>query len=854
MKRLLLICIIATISATTNITYADNSAVTKSSYIAESGAVNPQRTELIESEKLKYDNFCKKASDLIDKKQYSQAEACIDNALNISNDLDMAHALKARLYFMQKKYDVAQKELEKALSINDNNDVANNIAGNLLVQDNKCSDALKYYQKALQTDPNSVKYLFNIANVYGGMSEYDTAIEYCTKSISNATNADLKEYSLFLRRAKLYNIVGKYDLALKDIDSAIKLDSKNYMAYSLKGKILANLGDYKNATTCVNKGIKLAKDNQNAELYLNKIYVYQKFDCHYIIVAEDFKAAEKYAKDNVFFLHQIAQAYDNYSEYNNACDIYKKILEIDPNNHAAIFNYARVLNEMQNYSLALNILESNEGKISEQINRDGEYRKAFYSNLGIAKYGIARLNNYELIRDAIEDLKKINNCDKSYWIANGYFINGDYKNAYNYYKNSIRLNNQADFNTVYKILLLSQLATYNNYDAQKRVWGLPNWIEGDFDWDDILSQIGNDVIARVNYSNAVSRIDDKNYILTTIQMLKSKSYGVGKVYNLHIDDENFGNTSRIIVYPYINANDSIATTIDNDDYNLIIANQYFILLKNSLMSIPKVYFVNEIDISNFFNSIEKIPSKIAANYIVDLTALSLAQWDIFDNEGISLSFYNSMISYLKSKNLDKSSNKTKNRIKSAYLGMGDYYLEKKGIDEATYYYNCAIPYGASKFDINEFIGNYYFGKEDYFKAIDYFSKALSAKNDAEVYLKRGYSKSKLKDYDGAVADYNKAIIYNKNLKLAYWERAQILFEQRKYSVAFNDYVKYSTFDKNDAGAQYNAGICLYNIGKKQAALPYLNKAKSLAQSSGNTELYNKSINVINEIKGYGRRY
>ena len=110
------------------------------------------------------------------------------------------------------------------------------------------------------------------------------------------------------------------------------------------------------------------------------------------------------------------------------------------------------------------------------------------------------------------------------------------------------------------------------------------------------------------------------------------------------------------------------------------------------------------------------------------------------------------------------------------------------------------------------------------------------------------------EFDGAVADYNKAIIYNKNLKLAYWERAQILFEQRKYSVAFNDYVKYSTFDKNDAGAQYNAGICLYNIGKKQAALPYLNKAKSLAQSSGNTELYNKSINVINEIKGYGRRY
>ena len=95
-------------------------------------------------------------------------------------------------------------------------------------------------------------------------------------------------------------------------------------------------------------------------------------------------------------------------------------------------------------------------------------------------------------------------------------------------------------------------------------------------------------------------------------------------------------------------------------------------------------------------------------------------------------------------------------------------------------------------------------------------------------------------------------IHNKNLAEAYWERAQVLFDQRKYAIALNDYIKYSSMNKDSAAAQYNAGICLYNTGKKQAAIPYIERAKNIAQRVGDKELYNKCVNMINNMKGYNR--
>lgn len=857
MKKILITCMLISMSATVPFACAEDSAQTLKDETVQS--VDKEQS-INKFDRAKYDKLCNEAKVLIEKKKYSQAEGVLQKAIALNPDLDMAYAQKARIYNKQKKYKEARIEAQKALKINDKNKEANIAMGQVLSNiDKDYQNALNYFNKVLEMQSNDVIALCNIAHTYGKMSEYKKAIEYFTKALSDTTTDDLIKQDIYKSRALLYFIIGENDLADKDIDIAIKLNSKDYEAYSIKGKILANKGKTLDAIKYSDKAIKLSKGANKAGLYLDRIYVYQKMGRSYYSIKDDFQLAEKYAGNDTFYLNMLARNLIDFEKNDEACRIYKKILEIDSSDHAATLNLVAALLNMKNYSQAKTVLEDFKKNNSNLVDTDERYKKNYYTNIAMAKFGMAQLNNKELINEAVKDLKTADNAKKDYFLANGYFILGDYKNAFEYYKRKIEANNSYGFNETYKLLMLKKLASYDGYDKKTRSWAVPDWFSNytekiDLDWNMIANEIKNDPIARVNYANGAGLIEDKNYILSTIQMLRSKNYGVGKVYNLHIDDEAYGNTSRIVAFPYINTLDDKATSISDDDYNLILANQYYLLINNSLMHMPKYYSINETDVSNFFSAIEKIPSKTALDIITDLTDLSLAQWDMFDNKGVSLYFYNEMISYLKSKNLDKSSKEIKEHIKSIYLGMGDYYRKEKGIEEAMHYYNSAIPYGASAFEINKYIGDYYFSEDNYFKAIDYFTKALSAKNDAEIYLKRGYSKSKLKDYDGALYDYNKAIGYNKNLKLAYWERAQILFKQKKFSTALNDYLKYSSFDKKDASAQYNAAICLYNTGKKQQALPYLDRAKSLAQSSGETQLYNKSIQLINEIKGYNRRY
>jgi len=71
--------------------------------------------------------------------------------------------------------------------------------------------------------------------------------------------------------------------------------------------------------------------------------------------------------------------------------------------------------------------------------------------------------------------------------------------------------------------------------------------------------------------------------------------------------------------------------------------------------------------------------------------------------------------------------------------------------------------------------------KDYKGAIQNFNKAIEiAPNFTEAYNSRGNAKNQLKDYSGAIQDYNKAIELNPNYAVAYFSRgiAKILSGQK----------------------------------------------------------------------------
>lgn len=878
MKKLIIICMLASICTINNagnceeiLQTTENRPVQEE--VVQNDTNNIQKTEEISKpvkvlkaqDKVKYDNLCEKANTLIDQGKYEQAEANIKKALAISTDLDMAYALQSRISC---KKNINKQETinlaKKALDINPNNYVALNVMG---VESEDSAIAIEYYEKSHLQNKNFLPPIINLANSYSNEQEYDKAIMYLTKYINLVQKDELKkkDNNEYVHRAVLYRITEKYDLALKDTNSALLLNKNNPYALAEQGYNYALKGNFKEGIKSVNKAVQLGENLKDPIFYSKRIAIYKLMNTDYSMVQKDIKTVESLAGKNVSDLYDLVRIYMSYSKIEEANRVCEKILAKYPDDQKVLLTYGSNLAKLGKPDEAL---EAYKKIMNSKTGLNGLStidQSVYYYNTGMAKFMIAGLNNKELIKEAISDFTNSYNIKPNnsyYFIGNGYLLLGDYKNAfYSYKKELLRGYDETgkyDSDIASKIMLVTELASYANYNPKTQHWAVPDWKINDKDlsdlyWNDLENELRITLAGRINYSNGVSGIDDKDYILSTINTLKGyPTTGIGKVYNLHINNDNYGNTSRMFVYPYSDGADTKATYVNSDDINLLIANQYFLLLRNSIGRIPHPYQINQSNVDDFFKALDEIPSNTALHLMNDIATYSLGGWDIFDDEDVSISFYRQMTAYININSITNLSKKTKENMKNAYIAMGDYYLSEEGINLASYYYNEATIYGASKFEVNEFIGDYYYNQNDYFKANEYYSKALAIKANAVVYLSRGQARAKLKDYDGAISDYNKAIGYNKNLAEAYWERAQMLFDQKKYSIAINDYIKYSSLNKNSAAAQYNAGICLYNTGKKQQAIPYLERAKNIAQRTGDQELYNASVKLINNIKGYNR--
>ena len=69
-----------------------------------------------------------------------------------------------------------------------------------------------------------------------------------------------------------------------------------------------------------------------------------------------------------------------------------------------------------------------------------------------------------------------------------------------------------------------------------------------------------------------------------------------------------------------------------------------------------------------------------------------------------------------------------------------------------------------------------------------------------------FQKDDLKDYNGAIADYTKAIELNPNYANAYYNRGISKHNLKDYNGAISDYNKAIEIDPNYANAYYNRGF------------------------------------------------
>lgn len=100
---------------------------------------------------------------------------------------------------------------------------------------------------------------------------------------------------------------------------------------------------------------------------------------------------------------------------------------------------------------------------------------------------------------------------------------------------------------------------------------------------------------------------------------------------------------------------------------------------------------------------------------------------------------------------------------------------------------------------------------------------LDPNNDV-AYNVRGIAHRKLKQYEQAVKDYNKAIQLNPNLSDAYNNRGALYKELKDYESAVEDLLQAIDLNSNNYAAYANLGEICYELEEHETAILYLNKS------------------------------
>lgn len=99
--------------------------------------------------------------------------------------------------------------------------------------------------------------------------------------------------------------------------------------------------------------------------------------------------------------------------------------------------------------------------------------------------------------------------------------------------------------------------------------------------------------------------------------------------------------------------------------------------------------------------------------------------------------------------------------------------------------------------------------------------------DADFYIKEGLARDKVKDYSGAIENYNKAIELNPKFTLAYYNRGMARAFLKNFDGALSDYNKAIELNPKYPVAFYNRGIAKYYLGNSEGACRDWKRASEL---------------------------
>ncbi|MCB1179626.1 MAG: tetratricopeptide repeat protein, partial [Leptospiraceae bacterium] len=331
-------------------------------------------------------------------------------------------------------YTEARMTASRAREIAPNDSRISLLAGNILNENNDPKGAIEVYKDGISSSPNDPYLIYNLALSQYKQGSTVEAIENFQKAIHISGNSQVAEFShgylgsIFYHRDDLERAEHHFREAL-----AIKPNDPKYL-YNL-GLILTKRNQTEEAVSFFQKAIDNGTSDPQIYRYIAESFV--NLNMHDNAIAS-LEKAYKMRPDDIDIMFSLADLYYQRGQLSSSEDLYRKIVRLTPgdsNTENALINLGVILDDMERYSEATEVLEK---AISLNPKND-----MAYFNLGMAYKNAGQPTR------AIENWKKAASLNPNeakhleaiadYYYDNGYYLEAakefetvSLKNPYNY--------------------------------------------------------------------------------------------------------------------------------------------------------------------------------------------------------------------------------------------------------------------------------------------------------------------------------------------------------------------------------------------------------------------------------------
>ncbi|BAY19630.1 tetratricopeptide TPR_2 [Anabaenopsis circularis NIES-21] len=196
---------------------------------------------------------------LDDLELYEEALASVDKAIALQNDYPQVWLNRGVMLGNLERYEEALASFDKAIALQNDYLKAWLNRGVMLGNLERYEEALASCDKAIEIQNDYLEALYYRASLLLSLKRYDEALS----SLNKALNITPNEPGFLSDRSLNLSFLGLYDEALANIKEAIKLLPEKPVLWTNQGIILARAGRYQEAMASCEKALQLKPDDES---------------------------------------------------------------------------------------------------------------------------------------------------------------------------------------------------------------------------------------------------------------------------------------------------------------------------------------------------------------------------------------------------------------------------------------------------------------------------------------------------------------------------------------------------------------------------------------------------------------